>query len=159
MKTGVITGVVLGLAIVAWTFTMGFTRFYADPVLQALFWLVVPMEIAAIVWALSRTRTERRYVGQVAVGGVAALIAAVFAFSGSLVFTTIAFPSYFADQRSMQEQMLREAGKSDAEITTFIDAGAAMQTPLFNAMAGAVGTIVTGLVVSALAAIVLRKLH
>ena len=78
-------------------------------------------------------------------------------FAGSLLFTTVAFPSYFSDLQGAHTEMLKSAGLSEGEIKTQVAAAAAMQTPFMNAISGVVGTVVTGAVVSAIAGAFLRK--
>ncbi len=85
------------------------------------------------------------------------LVAGVIIASGSLVFTTVAFPSYFADLQAAQTEMLKAQGLSDDQIRTQVAAAAAMQTPVMNALSGFIGTVVTGVIVAAIAGAVWRK--
>ena len=52
MNTVIRTGLVLGLSCTVWMFVVGFAGWYKDPALQALFWVVVPIEIGVLVWGL-----------------------------------------------------------------------------------------------------------
>jgi len=72
------------------------------------------------------------------------------------VFTTVAFPEYFDEINAMSRDIMTKAGKTEAEIAASIDAVSTMQTPLGNAFAGFVGTVITGIVASALIAIWVR---
>lgn len=150
-------GVLLGVLCVIWTFVMGFTGWYKDPVMLNLFFLVILFEIGFVVWALRRTAPTATWGGQMVNGLVLSLVAGVIIASGSLVFTLVAFPSYFADIQAVQTGMLKTQGLSDAQIETQVAAAAAMQTPVINALSGFVGTVVTGLVVSAIAGAIWRK--
>ena len=150
-------GVLLGLLCVIWTFVMGFTAWYKDPVMLNLFFLVIVFEIAVIVWALRKTAPESTWGGQVVNGLTISVVASVIIFVASLLFTTVAFPDYFTDIQAAQAEMLKSAGLPEAEIRTQVAAAAAMQTPLMNALSGVIGTVVTGLVVSAIAGVFLRK--
>jgi hypothetical protein len=149
MKTALKSGVILGLMIVGWTFLMGITGWYKHPTLNFVFGFVALFQIVVLVVTLVRTRAENGYLAQLRIGVVASVIAALFAFAGSILFTTVAFPSYFEDLR----QMAREQGVSEAEIAQIAET----QTPLFQALAGAIGTTLTGLVVSAIVAVFVRK--
>ncbi|HSP91401.1 MAG TPA: DUF4199 domain-containing protein [Vicinamibacterales bacterium] len=150
-------GVMLGLLCVIWTFVMGFTAWYKDPLMLNLFFLVILFEIAVIVWALRKTAPEATWGGQVVNGLTISAVAGVIIFAGSLLFTTVAFPDYFTDIQAAQAETLKSAGLPEAEIRSQVAAAAAMQTPLMNALSGLVGTVVTGLVVAAIAGVFLRK--
>ena len=151
------TGLWIGALCVAWTFVMGFTGWYKDPALVNAFFLVILVEVALLVVGLRKTAATQGYGRQVLTGTLMAVVAAAIIFCGSLLFTTVAFPSYFQDVRAAQEEMLRAAGKTPAEIEAAVQAASAGQTPLANALAGVVGTVVTGLVASAVIAAFFRK--
>ena len=151
MNTIVKAGVVLGILVEVWTYLMGFTGWYKDPALLNLFWVVIAIQIAVLMWALKRTAAEGRgYGGQVGAGTLISLIAGVFVIVGSLVFTMVVFPNYFRELATIQEQMLRTAGKSEDEIKMVMDMTAKTSTPMMQAFFGFCGTLVTGIVVSAI---------
>jgi hypothetical protein len=151
------TGVWIGVLCVAWTFVMGFTGWYKDPALVNAFFLVILVEVALLAVGLRKTAATQGYGRQVLTGTLMAVVAAAIIFGGSLLFTTVAFPTYFQDVRAAQEEMLRAAGKTPAEIEAAVRAASAGQTPLANALAGVVGTVVTGLVASLVIAAFFRK--
>ena len=150
-------GVLLGVLCVIWTFVMGFTGWYRDPVLLNLFFLVILFEIGIVIWALRKTAPAATWGGQIVNGLVLSLTASVIIFAGSLLFTTVVFPSYFADIQAAQTEMLKSAGMSEADIKAQVAAAAAMQTPFINAISGVIGTVVTGVLVAAVAGLFLRK--
>jgi len=156
LKTPVVAGLVLGLLVVAWTFVMGFTGWYLDPALLNLFWIVILFQIVVLVVTLRRTRPGRRYGAQVGVGLITSAVAAVLVFLGSLLFTGVVFPDYFADLREAQERMLLAEGMSPEDVQQTLDDVAPSQTPGSQAWAGFMGTLGTGMVVSLVAAIFLR---
>jgi hypothetical protein len=84
---------VLGVLVGAWTFVMGFTGWYKDPVLLNMFWVVIVIQIVVLLWTLRQTTC----------------------------------------------------------------AGAATATPFYQALFGFSGTVVTGVVVSAVAGAFVRK--
>lgn len=151
------TGLWIGVLVVAWTFVMGFTGWYKDPQLMVLFFLVILVEVVLLVLGLRKTAAFQGYGRQVITGTLMAVVAAVIIFCGSLLFTTVAFPSYFDDVRAMQATTLRAQGKSEQEIAAALEAGAAGQTPVANALAGVAGTVGTGLVASLVIALFLRR--
>lgn len=157
MKTGIIAGIVLGALIAAWTCLMGITGWYKDPVLSNAFWMVVMIQIAVLIVTLWRTRRDREYFAQVGLGTLASLIAAVIAFANSLLFTSVLFPEYFEELRAMQVELARAEGLDEAAFQARLDAIAPMQTPFMQAFAGFAGTLLTGIVVSVIAGVFLRK--
>jgi hypothetical protein len=158
MNDTIKTGVFLGLSCAGWTFVMGLTGWYKHPALLNLFWLVVVFEIAWLVWGLRRVAQERGGFGGLVVAGLTmALVGAGIVFASSIVFTTVAFPRYFEEIRAVQGDMMRAAGASDADILAATTAASKTQTPFFQALFGAIGTIVTGLVASLIIAAVVRK--
>ncbi len=157
MRTAIRAGVLLGVLTVVWTFVMGFTGWYKDPVMLNLFFLVILLEVGIVIWALRQTAPSATWGGQVLNGLVLSLVASAIIFAGSLLFTTVAFPTYFTDLQAAQAELLKAAGMSEAEIQSQVSASAALQTPLMNALSGVLGTVVTGVVVAAIAGAFLRK--
>lgn len=155
-KTALVAGAVLGLSVEAWTAVMALTGWYLDPVLLHLFWVVVALQIVTLVAVLRRTREGRGYGAQVGTGLVTSAVAAVVVFVGALLLLTFVFPDYFERLREAQEQAMLAAGASQAEVNETLDAAAPSRTPTGQAFAGFMGTLGTGLVVSLLAAAVLR---
>jgi hypothetical protein len=158
LRSAAAAGVVLGGLVAVWTFVMGFSGMYRDPVLQAAFFLVVVIQIVVLVVLLRRTGPEHGYGAQVGLGTLASVVASPIVFGQSMLFTTVVFPTYFADLSASYEASLREAGVPDAEIGPLVaDAAAAAGTSVSNALTGAVATIITGVVVSAITAAFVRK--
>lgn len=155
-KTILSAGVTLGLAVAAWTLVMGFSGLYRHPTLNALFFVVVPVQIGILVWALRRTRDAGAdYVGQLKAGTLLSVVASPIVFVQSYLFTTVFFPSYFTELRATHEVMLREQGLDDAAVAEALGQAAA-PTSFGNAITGAIATILTGLIVSAIIAIFVR---
>ena len=91
------TGLLIGLLCSAWMFVMGFTGWYKDPSLSHLFFFVIAIEVAGLVWGLRRTAAMGRGYGrQVLAGTMMAIVAGVIIIASSLIFTTVAFPDYLA---------------------------------------------------------------
>lgn len=157
MSVPIRAGILLGVLCVIWTFVMGFTGWYKDPVLLNLFFLVIPAEIGIVLWALRRTAAGATWGGQIVNGLVLSLVASVIIFAGSLLFTTVVFPNYFNDIQAMQTEMLKSAGMKQADISSAVAASAAMQTPVMNALSGVIGTVVTGVIVAAIAGAFWRR--
>jgi hypothetical protein len=150
-------GVLIGLLCGAWTFVMGFTGWYKDPAMTNVFFMVILFEIGGLVWGLRRTATQGRgYGGQILAGTMMAIIAGVIIVAFSLVFTIVVFPDYFREVEQSTRIALQQQGRSDAEITAAIGANAAAATPMAQAMSGFIGTLITGIVASAVIALFVR---
>src|SRR5690349_8522438 len=152
-------GVLVGVLCSAWTFVMGFTGWYKIPTLGGVLFIAGAMviEIAGLIWGLRQTARSRGYGGQILAGTMMAIVAGVIIICSSLVFTTIVFPSYFAEIERAYRAALQQQGKSEAEIAAAIQASAASATPMAQAMSGFIGTLVTGIVASAVIGLFARR--
>jgi len=150
-------GLILGLAVAAWTFVMGVTGWYRHPTLLFLFWLVIPLQIGILVRALRTTAPGNAYGRQVWNGVSISLLGSILIYWASFLFTTVVFPHYFQELDALGRQMMAKQGLTPAQIEAAVKAQAPMQTPRASAMAGAIGTVVTGFFTSVIAAVWLRK--
>jgi len=158
MKPTLKAGLVLGILVVAWTFVMGVTGWYKDPALLNVFYVVVLIEIGVLIWGLRLTAKEgKTYGGQVGAGTLMSVIGAVIIFFGSLLFTTVVYPNYFAELREIGRQALMGQGMTLEQAEAQMKLMEPMQTPFMQALIGAVMTVVTGFVASLVIAAVLRK--
>ena len=133
------TGLLIGLLCGAWTFVMGFTGWYKDPALGDTLFIGVAMviEIVGLIWGLRKTAAlGRAYGGQILAGTMMAIIAGVIIIAASLLFTTVVFPNYSVDVKQTSE---------------------ASATPMAQAMSGFMGTLVTGIIASAIIGIFVRR--
>lgn len=153
LSAGLLIGVLCG----AWTFVMGFTGWYRDPTMVSFFFLVILNELGGLFWGLKQTAAPGRSYGQQLVSGIAmSVIAGIVIICSSLLFTTVAFPDYFQELEAMQREQLAAGGSTPAEIEAAVQAQAAMATPMMNALAGFIGTVVTGIIGSAIIAIFVK---
>ncbi len=150
-------GLILGGLVVLWTFVMGFTGWYRQPNLVPLFWLVIPLQIAVLAGMLRLTAPTGGYFRQVQNGVAASVIASLIIAVGSLLFTTVVFPSYFREMEALGRLQLAQQGFGPEQIEAVVKAQAPMRTPLGSAFAGALGTWITGLVTSLVAAVWFRR--
>jgi hypothetical protein len=158
MKSVPKAGVTLGVLVVIWMCIMGLTGWYKHPVLFNLFWIVILIQIGVMIWGLRLTAREgKSYGGQVGAGVLMSFIGGMIIFLGSLLLTSVVFPSYFADVRQLSEELLRAQGISEEMVKAQLEQQAAFQTPFMSAFMGFVGTLVTGLVVSLIVGAFLRK--
>jgi hypothetical protein len=157
MNPIVAAGLMIGLFCGLWTFVMGFTGWYKDPVMMNAFWGVVLIELFGLVWGLRQTaRQGRGWAGQLLAGSLMSLIAGVIVIGSSLLFTTVFFPNYFAEIEQMGLEVLRQQGMSEADIARALETNRAMATPMAQALAGFTGTLVVGIVASAAIGLVIR---
>jgi hypothetical protein len=146
---GLFIGVFCGL----WTFVMGYTGWYKDPAMMNAFFAVIVIEVIGLIWGLRQTaRQGRGWAGQVAAGTIMSVIGGVIIIASSLLFTTLLFPNYFVEIEEMGRRVMEQQGKSAAEIDAALQRSRAMATPMRQAMAGFLGTVITGIVVSAMIA-------
>jgi hypothetical protein len=143
--------------VAAWTFIMGFTGWYKHPGLLYLFWLVIPMQVGILLWVLRDLAPTTGYGRQVWNGVSSSLLGSMIIYAASILFTTVVFPHYFQDLEALGRQVMARQGLSPAQIEAAVRAQAPMQTPRASAMAGAIGTVVTGFLTSLIAAVWLRK--
>ena len=154
LSAGLLIGVLCGV----WTFVMGFTGWYQDPQMLNAFFLVIPIEIVGLIWGLRKTAAQgRTYGGQVVAGTLMSVVAGVVIICSSLLFTTVAFPDYFTELENAQRQILAAQGRTAAEIEEAVRANSAASTPMGQAMAGFIGTLITGILASALVGIFIRR--
>ena len=158
MNPIVAAGLLIGGLCGGWMFVMGFSGWYRDPQMINLFFLVIVIEIAGLVWGLRRTAAQgRTYSGQVVAGTMMAIIAGTVIVVCSLLFTTVAFPTYFEDINTISREMMQAQGKTEAEIAQAMSDASAWQTPIMNALAGFLGTFMTGVLASAIIGAFIRR--
>ena len=153
MKSSLKVGLAIGVACAVWQCVMVVTGWLTNPSLFPLFYLVVLIEIGILVWGLRQTAGKQSYGGQFMTGTAASMIAGAFLFVFSLILTTVLFPGVMAEMKAMQAQLLRDAGRTEAEVS----AALALQTPLIQAVLGLIGTVVTGVLASLVIAAFLRR--
>jgi hypothetical protein len=151
------TGLIIGVLCSAWMFVMGFAGWYSDPVSSRLFFLVIAIEAGGLLWGLRRTAAlGRAYAAQVLAGTMMAIVAGVIITAASLLLTTVVFPDYFAQVQSSYRTSLQKQGMSEADIAAAAEANAASATPMAQAESGFIGTLITGIVASAVIAAFVR---
>ena len=151
-------GLLIGVLCAIWIFLVGLAGWYKDHVLQAMFWVVILIQIAVLMWALRRIPEGERTFGKVVKDGtIMSVIGGMILIVASLLFTTIVFPHYFEELRTLHEQMLLAEGKGPEQIKAELDMAASMQTPVIQAVSGFIGTVVTGVIASLVLGFFLRK--
>lgn len=151
-------GLLIGILCAVWTFVMGFTGWYKDPAMLNAFFVVIAIEVGGLIWGLLRTAAQGRgYGAQVLAGTMMSVIAGIVVVCSSLLFTLVAFPDYFKEIEAARRQILEAQGRTPAEIDAAVRGNSVAATPMGQAMAGFLGTLVTGILASAIIAIVVRR--
>ncbi len=131
-RAPLLAGVTLGALVMGWSAVMMATGWLFDPATSGRFALVVGIELVTLLALLRSTSRENGYRAQVGTGTLASAIGALVVGAQSLVLTGLVFPAAIA-------------------------AHPELGSPLAQALSGAAGTLVTGVVASALFGAVLRR--
>ena len=129
------TGLLIGALCAVLMFVCGFTGWYKDPTLKALFFLAIPIEVGGLIRGLRQTAREegRNYSQQIVAGTMMAVIAGIVIVVASLAFTTM-FPDAMDTARAADPSA----------------------TPMSQALNGFIATLITGILASAAIAIFVR---
>lgn len=153
MKSTWKVGLMIAVFCCAWQWIMVSTGWLTNPRTSSLFYLVILIQVVILIWAMRHTAADNKYGKQLLFGTLASAIAAIFIFAYSLFLTKVLAPNLIGEMKAMQTAQLKAAGQTDAVIA----AAMTLQTPLFQAFQGFLGTIVTGFLASAVIAIFVRK--
>ena len=108
LAAGLLIGVLCGV----WTFVMGLTGWDKDPAMANLFFVVIVIEIAGLIWGLRKTAAQgRTYSGQVVAGTLMSIVAGLVIICSSLLFTTVAYPDYFNELNAIAARDAPAAGE------------------------------------------------
>jgi len=157
MNPTLAAGLLLGFLVSAWSFIWAFAGWYRNPATFPLFWMVIPIQIVVVIWGLRQTAPRTGYGRQVVLGVAISVLGSLIIFGGSLLLTSVAFPTYFQDLEKLGRMQMAQDGLSPDRIEELIRQQAPWQKPLPAAFSGVFGTWVTGLVASLIAAIWLRR--
>lgn len=158
MKPIINAGIVLGIAVGIWMFINGAVGLYRSAGTAWIFALVATLiEIAVIVWGLRKTaELGRRYGGQVLAGLMMAVVGAVLVLVFSLIWGAV-FTDAGEVAAAIQADTWADQGMSEDQIEDMLAATEFTRTTIFSSLMGSIMTIVTGLVVSLIAAIFIRQ--
>ena len=109
----------------------------------------IVINVVVVVLAIRRAARSSYWIQQVGNGLVLGLVGAGIIFVGSWVMTAVVFPDYYTEFAEAVRARAVAAGLSPAEI----DAAVAMATgtPVGSAFSGALGTVITSVVVAGIA--------
>lgn len=164
MEIPVRYGLVLGFIVAAFGFVLAMTDLHTHAAAPMGFVIAATiLNVVIVVLATQRSAPNSNWGRQVLNGLVLGVVAAVIVFLGSWVMTTVVFPDYYAEYFAAIRDRALEAGMSggalepgdgggsgiaaDPELQTLVPPG----TAVMSASSGAVGTIITSIVVAAIA--------
>ena len=158
MRPIINAGIVLGIAVGIWMFVNGAAGLYRSAGTAWIFALVATLiEIVVIVWGLRKTaELGRRYGGQVLAGLMMAVVGAVLVLVFSLIWGAV-FTDAGEVAAAIQADTWADQGMSEDQIEDMLAATEFTRTTIFSSLMGSIMTIVTGLVVSLIAAIFIRQ--
>ena len=157
MSAPVRWGVMLGAGVTALNLLFGFAGWHRVYEMSFAFLAAaIVMNIGAIVLCLRARASHDGWGGQMKNAFVLATIASVIIFAGSMVVTTVIFPDYFGEMAEGYREAYVNLGHSPEEVRDLVAATAAT-SPVRSAVDGVVGTMVTSVVMAAIAGVWLRK--
>ncbi len=153
MNVPVRYGLILGILVTAINLAIPALGLHTSIGISAIFLVVViAINIAVVIMALRQTAADANYGGQVLNGLVLGAVGGVIVFVGSWLTTSVVFPNYMAEVMEATREMVESFGLPSGEI----DAQLAMGSSVGSAFQGAIGTVVTSVVVAAITAIFKR---
>ena len=150
MNTPAKYGLVLGIIVAAMGFALAISGLHTSPTAPTAFvTAAIVINVVIVVLAIRRTARSSYWIQQVGNGLVLGLVGAVIIFLGSWLMTAVFFPDYYAEFAEAARARAVAGGLSPEEI----DAAVAMATgtPVGSAFSGALGTVITSVVVAAIA--------
>ena len=153
MNVPVKYGLILGIVVSLINLAIPALGMHTSMGMSAIFLVVViAINIAVVVVALGKTAADANYGGQVLNGLVLGAVGAAIVFVGSWLTTSVVFPNYMTEvAEAMRDSMAPFGLPADA-----IDAQLAGTSSVDSAFQGAIGTVITSVVVAAITAIFRR---
>lgn len=150
MNTTVKFGIVLGVIVAAMGFALATSGLHTSEAAPMAFVIAaIVINVVIVVLAIRRSARSSYWIQQVGNGLVLGLVGAAIIFAGSWMMTAVVFPNYYTEFAEAARARAVAAGLSPAEI----DAAVAMATgtPVGSAFSGALGTVITSVVVAGIA--------
>ncbi len=157
MKGPIRWGVILGGGVAVLSFIFGLAGWHRTFEMSFVFLAIaILLNAVTVVLCLRDRASSDAWLGQVKNGLVVGLVASVIIFFASWLVTGAIFPDYFAEMAEGYRQAYANMGLSEGEVDDLV-AATANTSPVKSALDGVVGTMVTSLVVAAIAGVWLRK--
>ena len=118
--------------------------------------LFIALTIAGVFWALSQTAADNGYGKQLSNAAVFGVIAGVLIFGFSMLNLTVLFPDYLAENTTAMIEALEGTNLPEDQLQVQVERLEG-RTAVGQSVGGAIGTLVTSLVIGAIVAIFKRK--
>jgi len=118
--------------------------------------LFIGLNIGCLFWALSPTAAVNGYGKQMLSVVIFGVVAAVVIFGLSMLQTTVLFPDYIDESTTAMIEFFEDMDMPEDALQQQI-AKAEARTPMGEARNGAIGTLITSLIVGAIVSIFKRK--
>ena len=142
-------GLMLGIIVGAMGFALATLGLHTNAMTPTAFVAAaIIINVVIVVLALRQTASDSNWGGQVLNGLVLGVIGAVIIFLSSFVMTALVFPDYYAEFAEAARLRAVASGLPAEEIEAQV--AMATGTPAGSAFSGAIGTLVTSVVVAAI---------
>lgn len=157
MNSAVKAGVILAVAVSLVSVVYFMAGLHENPMLGiALVLVFIAVNIAVVVWALKQTARQNTYVQQLLNGAVIGLVGGVLILASSFVLQSYVFPDAMQETRDATVSFLEGMNMPEAQLQAQI-AKLDEATPMTGAIQGGVGTLITSVLIAAIAGIFLRR--
>ena len=148
-------GIVLGVIVAAMGFALATLGLHTNEMTPTGFVIAaIIINVVIVVLAVRRTARSSYWLQQLGNGLVLGLVGAVIIFLGSWFMTAMVFPNYYTEFAEAARERAVAGGLSPEEIEAAV--AMATGTPVGSAFAGALGTVITSVVVAGIAGIFYR---
>lgn len=153
MNVPVRYGLILGIAVSVINLAIPALGLHTSMGISAIFLVVViAINLAVVILALRQTAADANYGGQVLNGLILGVVGGAIVFVGSWLTTSVVFPNYMAEVAQATRDTMASFGLPAEDIEEQL-AGASSVSSAFQ---GALGTVITSVVVAAITAIFKR---
>ena len=143
-------GVVLGVVVGALGFALATLGLHTNEMAPMVFVIAaIIINVVIVVLAVRQTAPRSSWLQQVQNGLVLGMVAAVIIFLASWVMTALVFPNYYAEFAEAARARAVAGGLSAEEIEAAV--AMATGTSVGSAFSGALGTVITSVVVAGIA--------
>lgn len=153
LKGGVILAVAVGLVTIVWTAA----GLHEKPMLGlVVLGIFILLTAGLLVWTLKQTAPESPYGKQLLNSLIFGVVAGVLIFVISWVNAAVLFPNAIEEQGAAALEFMQGMNMPEDALQAQIDK-LDQVTPVSQAFQGTIGTVVTSLIIGAIAAIFVRK--